>query len=534
MRDQLAPADPAVKQLAAEMNWLMLLCPSNTLAPKKREIVNEIWRWSKESMPDSAADMLSDEVLRGIGSGGPGFNNYRWKELIFCINMALAFKRLAVVDQQKLLNDGWQFGEWLQTVPDAAARQFRHMLLFLLFPDNFERIFGQSDRQVIAMAFSGLSGQVIRGQSALELDRTLRKMRTDLETEYGTQQLDYYVPPLRDRWARPAPKPKTPKPGANPAPSGAMVAMESVAEYGQANNELDDEAPYSLDDALEGLFIDRDKFGAIVERLRAKKNIILQGPPGVGKTFFARRVAFALMSSQAIDRVGMIQFHPSYAYEDFVQGYRPSGAGFSRKDGVFYDFCRLAQSRPDEDFIFIIDEINRSNLSKVFGELMMLIEADKRGPEWAIPLAYATGSEDKFSVPKNLHLLGLMNTADRSLAMVDYALRRRFAFVDIGPGFETPQFAAFMNKKGATEELVSRIVSDMTVLNLEIANDRANLGPGFCVGHSFFCTGIGDVGATPEWYRDVISSEIMPLLREYWFDDATKVKDWETRLLRDL
>lgn len=527
LREQLSPTDALVKQLAAEMNWLLLLCPSNVLAPKKREIVNEIWRWSKEPMPASSESMLTDEVLAGIGSGGPGFNQYRWKELVFCIKMTLAFKLLEKTKQQELLSDGWKFAEWLQVVPEAEARQFRHMILFLLFPDDFERIFGRTDRLVIATAFSGLSRRIIHGQSAWELDRTLKKIRTELEAKEGTDQLDYYIPPLRARWSRPDSKTVAKKNDATgQADSAEAMSSDDIAEL-----EFDDDLAYSIDDAHEGLFIERDKFGAIVERLRAKKNLILQGPPGVGKTFFARRVAYALMSSKAIDRVGMVQFHASYSYEDFIQGYRPSGTGFSRKNGAFYDFCCLAKENPKQEFVFIIDEINRSNLSKVFGELMMLIEVDKRGEEWAIPLAYASDLKDKFFVPENLYLLGLMNTADRSLAMVDYALRRRFAFINLGPGFDTPQFSAFMSKQGATDELVRQMVTDLIALNLEISNDRANLGPGFCVGHSFFCTGISDVGATPEWYREVISSEIMPLLREYWFDDEAKVIDWESRLM---
>jgi hypothetical protein len=471
--------------------------------------------------------MLTDDVLAGIGSGGPGFNQYRWKELIFCIKMTIAFKLLDNTKKQELLSDGWKFAEWLQDLPEAEARQFRHMILFLLFPDDFERIFGRTDRVVIAAAFSGLGKNMVWKQSALELDRTLKKIRTELEAKEGTSQLDYYIPPLRARWSRPDKKSVVKKNEiTEKSISDGPIPSDDIAEL-----EFDEDLTYSIDDAHEGLFIERDKFGAIVERLRAKKNLILQGPPGVGKTFFARRVAYALMSSKATDRVGMVQFHASYAYEDFIQGYRPSGTGFSRKNGAFYDFCRLAQENPNQEFVFIIDEINRSNLSKVFGGLMMLIEVDKRGEEWAIPLAYATDLEDKFFVPENLYLLGLMNTADRSLAMVDYALRRRFAFVNLGPGFDTPQFAAFMNKKGATEEVVHQMVTDLTALNHEISNDRANLGPGFCVGHSFFCTGISDVGATPEWYREVISSEIIPLLREYWFDDEAKVNEWEARLM---
>jgi hypothetical protein len=288
--------------------------------------------------------------------------------------------------------------------------------------------------------------------------------------------------------------------------------------------------PYSLDDALTGLFIERQSFLDLVALLRAKKNVILEGPPGVGKTFFAKRLAFALLEQKAERRVGMVQFHPSYSYEDFIQGYRPASSGFSLKDGVFYSFCQRARRDPQRNYVFIIDEINRGNLSKVFGELMMLIEADKRGPTWAIPLTYGQGQDDTFFVPENLYLIGLMNTADRSLAMVDYALRRRFAFVGLDPGFNTTAFREFLIQHGASNTLVNKIVQGMTAVNDRIAKDTANLGPGYCIGHSFFCAISDEEVPDNGWYRRIIKTEIEPLLREYWFDDKSQAD----ALVRDI
>lgn len=289
---------------------------------------------------------------------------------------------------------------------------------------------------------------------------------------------------------------------------------------------------YARRDALNDLFIPPAQFDEMQEALMRTKALILTGAPGVGKTFVSRRLAWSIMRRKDEARVRMVQFHQSYAYEDFVQGWRPTeSGGFTLKNGVFYSFCEDARKDSGNDYVFIIDEINRANLSKVFGELLMLIEADKRVPGYGVRLAYASDSAEPFFIPENVYIIGLMNTADRSLALVDYALRRRFSFINLRPAFERDEFQQSLIGSGVDEYLVAEIVSRMTALNVVIAADTANLGPGFEIGHSYFVPRKEAGPLDRSWYEQVVRYEIAPLLAEYWFDQPEKVANEVGRLL---
>ncbi|HVF25622.1 MAG TPA: AAA family ATPase [Anaerolineales bacterium] len=293
--------------------------------------------------------------------------------------------------------------------------------------------------------------------------------------------------------------------------------------------------PYSIEDLVaSGVFLSEEELTHILERLQSKKAMILQGPPGVGKSFIARKLAYALMKETDNERLETVQFHQSYSYDDFVRGYRPvagKAGSFNLQNGVFYEFCQKAIKDPDREYVFIIDEINRGNLSQIFGELLMLIEADKRGPEFALPLTYRNEDEPHFFVPPNLYLIGLMNLADRSLAMVDYALRRRFVFVTLKPQFESELFRQWLSARSMKPDLVELIMERLTELNAEIKADPF-LGENYQIGHSFFLPrGDNFAGLNMEWYQGIVRTEIIPLLKEYWFDHPRKAEEAEKKLL---
>lgn len=349
------------------------------------------------------------------------------------------------------------------------------------------------------------------------------------EYEYDEERIDEYKNTRQVTWTH---KGEWPHPG-----QAVMKTLTDITSYidyvEQLNSLFKDESEedleeieqnypeYTKQDFLSEVYMPEEEYEKLTNILKMKKNIILQGAPGVGKTFAAKRLAFSIMGVKDIERVMMVQFHQSYSYEDFIMGFRPSTNGFELKRGAFYNFCKKAEIDGENDYFFIIDEINRGNLSKIFGELFMLIENDKRGV--SLQLLY---SDERFSVPKNIHIIGMMNTADRSLAMLDYALRRRFAFFEIKPGFTTIGFRNY--RMGLDNVKFDNLINCVEQLNKVISDDES-LGDGFCIGHSYFCNLTSDT-ITEHVLYGIIEYELIPLLKEYWFDEPTKVQTWINHL----
>ena len=511
LQRQLEPGPPDAKCLWAEMSWVYHLIqrPGAMKPTTKKARIREIWGWSGRELPEDH-ELLSDSVLgSGIITTGNAYGQLSWKEYMFFVAAMRAWFSKERNWRDSILGDPWQFASWLDDQEHATNRMFRHAVLFLLFPDDFEPIVSTGNKRKIVKRL--YRGDRPDASDAVAVDRALLAIRKHLEEEHPG--FSFYRPPVAELWEDRSNRGKT---GTKPERRRTSSANAS----------------YSVDDAHRDVFVPRADFERILSSIGRRKNLILQGPPGTGKTFLARRIAWCLMGRKDNGPIKFVQFHQSYAYEDFVQGFRPvDRGGFERKDGVFLRFCRRALDS-NVPHVLIIDEINRGNLSRIFGELLMLIEADKRSEDYAVALTYSSGRDKPFFIPANLYILGTMNTADRSLAVVDYALRRRFAFETLEPAFATRQgrleFERCLRAKGAAAKLVARISRGMVALNERISDDK-ELGRGFQIGHSYFVPGDGDK-PTDDWYEDVVDTQIAPLLREYWFDSPQDVETEVGRL----
>ena len=446
----------------------------------------------------------------------PGEGAARWEEFRTAGIMALNWDRVGDLasfpDKESLLDALYtHYGDWGGRPRKAADSVW-----------DYIHAMKPGDIVYVRRSFNEIVGRgVVRSDYRYDEDRSSFRAVRDVEwTHVGSW-------PLEQRIGRLMLQRLTENTKYTPDQLNALIGIEdshspSSVDERSGNNDLDEaDEHYTSADFLDEVFLRPEDLEQMLGLLRRKKNLILQGAPGTGKTFAAKRLAYALMGETDDSRVEVVQFHQSTAYEDVVVGLRPTAeGGFAAAEGVFARFCRRAAADPGRDYVFIIDEINRANISKAFGELLMLIEAEHRGEALRLPV-----SGELLSVPKRLHIIGMMNTADRGLALIDYALRRRFAFFEMRPALDHPGFLRHVEAVGSAR--LEALVDVVRRLNQRIAEDEA-LGPGFQIGHSYLClpaAGPENPAGTDADVTSVVRYELEPLVREYWFDNPAAMDD---------
>ena len=401
------------------------------------------------------------------------------------------------------------------------------MGLYWIRPWNFPTLDGQSQRYIskklnIQIGMNGPKGRCNATDYLAVLDTLEARFQEDAYPVHSFPELSLAAWLFKDSGT--SAHPNATDPDAQDDEADATPEAEVTAAPIE---------PYSVDDILtDGCFIARGKLEKILERLRTKKNLILQGPPGTGKTWLAKRLAFALMGQRDDSKVRAVQFHPNLSYEDFIRGWRPVGDGkLTLVDGPFVEMMKAAAKDPTSRHVVVIEEINRGNPAQIFGEMLTLLEVDKRTPNEALELSYKRSDGERVFIPDNLYVIGTMNIADRSLALVDLALRRRFAFIDLEPTLGKPWHDWVQSQCGIDSEILVEIEKRLIALNSEISADTG-LGPQFRVGHSYVTPPFGiPISDAREWFRQVVDTEIGPLLDEYWFDALEKSQKARERML---
>lgn len=596
---QLESVSIEAQQLTAEILWLLYLCPSNISAKTKREHIRNVWACSFEAL-DTRQRLLEDEILSGVGSAGTGFNTFRAREFAYLTNLLKVLLVLSPAEREMRLNNGYAFAEWLSAIPENASRQFRHMLMFLLFPDEFERIFSSIDRRTIIRAFKPQQKEEL---SAVAMDRALLEIRREQEEKLHSMQLDFYVPPLSEIWQKreesaeqtmaiePIDEVLTQSKIIEPLNlilfgppgTGKTYELNQLKEKYVSEAQMLTREQWLTEQLLDKSWCDvifmalidlngNAKVSAIREHefvrtkataLERTKNLhqtiwsTLQNHAAIdSKTVnFERRTAPYLFdkksdstwfllseareecsdlvdlisslekhsgSNKTISRYEFVTFHQAYSYEDFVEGIRPelddeSGElSYSPQDGVFRRICQRAEADPEHRYAIFIDEINRGNVAKIFGELITLIEPDKRTSHnkgMRITLPY---SREPFGVPENLDIYGTMNTADRSIALLDTALRRRFRFKELMPD---------SSKIAGSDDAGYILDDDGNQINLRRLLDAMNhrirflLSRDLMLGHAYLSsvTNLTQLKA-------VFLNQFIPLLQEYFYEDWHKIQ----------